>query len=68
MKEYVTTSGDTWDLISYNVYGNYNQVGPLLKANPKHASTVIFSGGIILKIPQEEISKSSKLPPWKRGM
>lgn len=68
MKEYMTISGDTWDLISYNAYGNYKQVGALLKANPDYASTVIFKGGVKLKVPEEEISVSSNLPPWKRGI
>ena len=38
----------------------------LLAANPKHASTVIFSAGIVLEIPDIALETSVNLPPWKR--
>ncbi|TYS66374.1 phage tail protein [Bacillus infantis] len=68
MKNYVTNSGDTWDLISFHLYGDERRVNELIDANLDHVETLVFSSGIRLSvpdIPQESINDS--LPPWKRG-
>ncbi|AKL95019.1 phage tail protein X [Clostridium aceticum] len=68
MEKYITVLGDTWDMIAYRVYGDETYARDLIKANPKHIYTVIFSGGIELNVPAvEKRELISMLPPWKRG-
>jgi len=63
---YRTISGDTWDKIAYQVYGSEKLAGLLMDANTKYLETVIFSGGILLNVPNLSIeNKVSGLPPWK---
>lgn len=65
---YTTIQGEMWDIISKNIFGSEFFVDALMKANPSYASTVIFSAGIILTIPDiDTITQFSDLPPWKRG-
>lgn len=68
MKEYITVSGDTWDLISHKAYGSSSYVGELLKANPDYITTVQFQGGIKIFLPEIANTISNSLPPWKRGI
>ncbi|MEF3312610.1 tail protein X [Paenibacillus sp. GYB004] len=63
---YTTVQGDTWDVIAYKVYGHEDHMTILLQANPGHADTVIFSGGVQLIVPPATAESSENLPPWKR--
>lgn len=65
--KYVTEQGDTWDLISYKVYGHEHYIRELINANIAHIHTVIFEANIELVIPHIEIEIPNSLPPWKRG-
>lgn len=68
MNTYTTISGDTWDLIAFKVYGNELNAKELIEANPDYINVVVFSAGIVLKVPEISISEdSSLLPPWKQG-
>ncbi|TDL50951.1 LysM domain-containing protein [Paenibacillus dendritiformis] len=67
MTTYTTIQGDTWDGIAYKVYGTESQMAELMRANPAHISTVIFSAGVTLIIPPMPANVSDGLPPWKRG-
>ena len=65
---YTTVQGDMWDLISKSVYGSEFHTDILIKANTEHASTLIFSSGVVLKTPLVEVATQfADLPPWKRG-
>lgn len=64
---YRTSQGDTWDRISYKVYGNEQYMDVLIQANKNHIQTVIFPANVILTIPNLEIPVVTQLPPWKRG-
>ena len=67
MKKYTTNSGDMWDIISKSIYGTENNTDLLIDANPNYASVLMFSGGIVLSIPEiESGSQSESLPPWKK--
>ena len=68
LNTYTTISGDTWDIISYKIYGNCMYMDQLIKANEEHAETVIFSAGVVITAPEIEISTevAGTLPPWKR--
>lgn len=65
---YRTSQGDTWDRISYKVYGNEKHMDVLIQANKKYIQTVIFPANVILTIPNLEIPIVTQLPPWKRGV
>lgn len=61
---YKTEQGDTWDLISFKLFGNEKFMKELLEANIELSEFVIFPAGIELTIP--EISKQEKegVAPW----
>ncbi|MCM1295499.1 MAG: LysM peptidoglycan-binding domain-containing protein [Muribaculaceae bacterium] len=62
---YRTKSGDTWDSIAREVYGNEYYAGALMAANPQHIDTFIFSAGVELTTPAVEEERAGTLPPWK---
>ena len=62
---YTTKSGDTWDVIAKEVYGNEYHAGALMAANPEHIDTFRFSAGVVLKTPTVEDARAGTLPPWK---
>lgn len=67
MREYKTIQGDTWDLIAYRAYGEYGGeklTSALISANSEHIDTVVFSAGVVLKIPDVNVPVSRMLPPW----
>ena len=69
MRYYRTIQGDNWDLISYRVYqtqGRELRTGDLLEANPDYRDYVIFPAGIVLNVPDIDITQIETLPPWKR--
>lgn len=66
MPKYITIQGDMWDGIAKKVYGDERHMNALLKANPDHIDTVIFSGDIVLECPHIPVAKVKPLAPWKR--
>lgn len=65
MSEYVTRSGDTWDLIAKRTLGSEYYLTDLIDVNPDHRETVIFPAGITLTIPDIEPDMNPlSLPPW----
>ena len=64
----ITKHGETWDMVSYRVYGDEHHVWRLVDANRSLRAVRIFSAGVRLNVPalpEEAVSKSS-LPPWKQ--
>ena len=61
MDDYRTVQGDSWDSIALKLYGN--------DANTEHRFTVLFSAGIILKVPDAPVMPISvnNFPPWRRN-
>ena len=55
MTTYVTTSMDTWDIISKKVYGDEHFIDALIAANLEHRKVVFFSAGVELNVPVEEV-------------
>ena len=66
-KTYITIQGDTWDVISFKVYGNEQHMDVLIQANSQHIQTVIFPANVSLTVPTLDIPVTTQLPPWKRG-
>lgn len=68
MGQYKTIQGDTWDIISYRVYGDEHYVAELIEANHEHRGVVLFPAGVVLTTPEIDTEEAtSTLPPWKRG-
>ncbi len=65
-KQYTTSQGDMWDQLAKNLLGSELLMGKLIAANPAHSSTVIFSAGVVLTVP-EVVQQPSMFPqpPWK---
>lgn len=57
MKKHITTTGDTWDYLSYKYYGDETLMGALIEANPKYVNVDILPAGIELTIPDIENKK-----------
>lgn len=68
IKQYTTISGDMWDKIAHEQMGSVLHLDKLLKANVKHAATIVFPAGVVLTIPEVEDEVDMQLPPWKRGL
>jgi phage tail protein X len=70
VKVYKTVSGDTWDLISYKLYGSEQYFHQLMRANFNLLSIAVFDSNIPIIVPEIDVSNNnvdkSKLPPWKR--
>lgn len=65
---YTTVSGDTWDIVAYKVYSNEMYMDTLIKANIEYKDTYIFPAGVVLTLPEIELTVSESLPPWKQGV
>ena len=65
---YTTVSGDTWDIVAYKAYGNEMYMDTLIKANIEYKDTYIFPAGVVLTLPEIELTVSESLPPWKQGV
>ena len=62
---YTTKQGDMWDKIAYDQYGDEYKMQDLIEANPDYVTTVIFSAGVVLTIPDSSTTTTTNLPPWK---
>ena len=65
MKTYTTKSGDTWDLIAFNIYGAEVYMSLLMRANYEHLDTLIFRSGVVLNVPDRTPEMPSNLPFWR---
>lgn len=68
MQTYTTVSGDTFDRIALKLLGSEYLLPILLRANPRHRLTLIFSSGVVLNIPEpprEELFADE--PEWLAG-
>ena len=63
---YTTIQGDMWDGIAYKTLGSEDQVSRLMELNPAYLDLYTFPAGIVLTLPEETVTVSSDLPPWKQ--
>lgn len=61
---YITQKGDTWDLISFKVYGSVDYVEQLKNANYGFLKLVSFPEEAALVIPSIEIENKGSTPEW----
>lgn len=66
---YKTVQGDTWDVISLNLYGSEIFTDRLLKANFAQRNVAVFGAGVVLNAPViAPLEKQrNNLPPWRRN-
>ena len=64
MTTYSTISGQTWDMISKEIYGTELKVGVLMEANPKLLDIFIFPANVKLNVPEVD-EENTDLPPWR---
>lgn len=65
LRKYITTQGDTWDIIALHQMGSELQMSVLMQDNPSHIETVIFGSGVELLIPEPQPEVDVNLPPWR---
>lgn len=66
MKQYLTKSGDMWDMIAKSQLGGERYTSLLMEANPHCIGTTIFRAGVVLNVPDITTPIPAILPPWKR--
>jgi phage tail protein X len=62
---YTTIQGDTWDQISYNVYGDESYVDLLMQNNFPLLDYCIFPSGVIVNIPDLPENSENEYPDWR---
>jgi len=63
--EYKTIQGDTWDVLSFDIYGSEKLAYLLLEANPEYMNMLFLPSGLNLTIPQTPATATAQLlPPW----
>jgi len=66
MNTYITVQGDTWDLISYKVFGTSKHIGLLMENNYDLLDTFIFGAGIEIMVPELTEDQTDDLPEWRK--
>ncbi len=66
MVMYKTASGDTWDRIARDIYGDEIHADYLMENNPFLLGTMIFAAGTYVYAPDLPVSDSdTSLPDWR---
>lgn len=67
MDIYVTSQGDTWDSIAYDLFGSEGHMGILMDANLDLLDVLVFSAGTVIQVP-EEIPEAvdEDMPFWRQ--
>lgn len=66
MQIYTTVSGDTWDAVSYKMYGDESHIQELMQANISILDITVFSAGTEIIIPEITLNEDDSLPEWRR--
>lgn len=67
MDIYVTSQGDTWDSIAYDLFGSEEYMGILMDANLDLLDVLVFSAGTVIQVPEEipeEVDED--MPFWRQ--
>lgn len=65
--KHTATAGETWDSIAFSYFADEFKADAIIKANIRYKDVLIFEGGEVLTIPQdEETTAADTLPPWRR--
>ena len=66
MDTYITVQGDTWDMISYKVYGSSKYIGLLMESNYNLLDIFIFSAGVEVNVPELPEEEAADIPNWRK--
>ena len=67
MKEYTARTGEMWDSIAYNLFGDEKKATDIMASNPRLTDIIVFKGGEKINIPEDiETADNSTLAPWRR--
>lgn len=65
--EYITSEGDTWDMLSLQAYDEERLASHIIKANPHLSDIIVFEAGQKITIPVfDTVTKSEDVAPWRR--
>ncbi len=65
MSTYTTIQGDTWDGISFKVYGSEKYMGLIAQANIRLIDTLVFAAGVTVTVPDIPEDSADNAPFWK---
>jgi phage tail protein X len=65
---HITRSGERWDLLAWEYYGDATLYSAIIMANPAIPIDPVFEAGLIIGIPILQVSpiQRADLPPWKK--
>lgn len=67
MDIYVTSQGDTWDSIAYDLFGSEEYMGILMDANLDLLDILVFSSGTVIQVPEEIPEETDEdMPFWRQ--
>lgn len=64
---YTTQQGDTWDSISFKIFGDEKYMKYLCEANWPLLDTMTFSSGTVLNVPDIPEEADEDAPFWRAG-
>jgi len=66
---YTTKSGDVWDEIAYEVYGDEMAATYLMQNNIKLLDIFVFDSGVVLNTPAlpDTATEQTAMPAWRSG-
>lgn len=62
---YTTKQGDTWDLMSYDLYGNEKYMHYLTEANMPLLDILVFPSGVVIHVPELPEEREEDQPFWR---
>ncbi|RHO84567.1 phage tail protein [Clostridiaceae bacterium AF42-6] len=65
-KVYKTKSGDTWDIIAKEVYGDELYTSFLMGNNQQYLDYFVFPEGVLLEIKDKPDKDDDFLPDWRQ--
>lgn len=65
MNTYTTIQGDTWDMISFKLFGEEKYMRYLIEANWEYADVLVFSSGTVLAVPDLPDEPDEDTPFWR---
>lgn len=67
MASYTTVQGDMWDSIAHHQLGSVSYTDKLLNLNQQYREYYTLPAGIVLQLPEPDVTTATTLPPWKRS-
>lgn len=62
---YITSQGDTWDLMAYDLYGDEKYMHYLIEANWPLLDILVFSSGTLITVPDIPEEAREDVPFWR---